>query len=255
MFFTLCLDIYNKTNFMKYYTIYKTTNLINNKIYIGLHTTNNLNDGYLGSGIFLKKAIKKYGFKNFKKEILYILPSKKEMILKEKEIVNEEFIKRDDTYNMTKGGYGLSTLSEEKRLATIEKIRKSNKERDSTESSKQRIETLLKKDPEIFKKMGEKSKIKQKENYKNGYINPKQRLDNVLIFNNKKEKIFEVKRIDLKVLCEKENLPMRVLIKSIQKKGEPLYLKQRPTKIEYSKYKGWYGIYENDYANLSCSKK
>jgi len=254
MFFSFCLDIYNKEQIMKYYTIYKTTNLINNKFYIGLHATDNLNDGYLGSGIFLKKAIKKYGKENFKKEILHILNTKKEMISKEKEIVNEEFVKRNDTYNMTKGGYGLSTLSEEKRLETIEKIRKSNKERDSTESSKQRIETLLKKDPEIFKKMGEKSKIKQKENYAKGYINPKQRLDNVLIFNDKKEKIFEVKRIGLNALCEQENLPIRVLIKSIQKKGEPLYLKQRPTKLEYSKYKGWFGIYENDY-NLSCSKK
>ena len=240
---------------MKYYTIYKTTNLINNKFYIGLHTTDDLNDKYLGSGIFLKKAIKKYGVSNFKKEILHILKTKKEMISKEKEIVNEEFVKREDTYNMTKGGYGLSTLSEEKRLETIEKIRKSNKERDSTESSKQRIITLLKKDPEIFKKMGEKSRLKQKENYKNGYINPKQRLDDVFIFNDKNEKMFEVKRISLAILCKKENLPVRVLIKSIQKKGEPLYLKQSPTKLEYSKYKGWYGIYENDYANLFCSKK
>lgn len=240
---------------MKYYTIYKTTNLINNKIYIGLHTTEDLNDGYLGSGIFLKQAIKKYGVNNFKKEILYILDNKKEMILKEKEIVNEEFVKRKDTYNMTKGGYGLSTLSEKKRLETIEKIRKSNKERDSSESSKQRIETLLKKDPEIFKKIAEKSRLKQKENYLNGYINPKQRLDDIFIFNDKDEKIFEVKRINLNLLCKKENLPIRVLIKSIQKKGQPLYLKQPPTKLEYFKYKGWYGVYENDYANLFCSKK
>ena len=55
-----------------FYTVYKTTNLLNNKIYIGLHETEDLNDSYLGSGILLKQAIKKYGSNNFKKEIVVI---------------------------------------------------------------------------------------------------------------------------------------------------------------------------------------
>ena len=46
-----------------FFIIYQTTNLINNKIYIGKHQTSDLDDGYLGSGKLLLQAIKKYGNK------------------------------------------------------------------------------------------------------------------------------------------------------------------------------------------------
>ena len=182
---------------MKYYTVYKTTNLINNKIYVGLHATSNINDNYLGSGVFLKKAIKKYGYQNFKKEILHVFENKKDMINKEKEIVNEEFILRKDTYNMSKGGYGLSTLSTEKRLATIEKMKKTRQSQDLKLIAKKRLITMLNNDPDCFKKIAAKSSKKQKENYSNGYINPKQRLDDVLIYNDNNILVYRVKKIDL----------------------------------------------------------
>jgi len=54
-----------------YHLVYLTTNLINNKIYIGVHSTYNLDDGYLGSGIGIKNAIKKYGKQNFKRQIIH----------------------------------------------------------------------------------------------------------------------------------------------------------------------------------------
>lgn len=89
-----------------YYTIYKITNLINNKIYIGKHKTLDINDSYFGSGKLLKLAIDKYGFENFKKEIIYMFDNESEMNEKEKELVNEEFVKSNDNYNMKIGGDG-----------------------------------------------------------------------------------------------------------------------------------------------------
>lgn len=90
----------------KHYLVYKTTNLVNGKIYIGKHETNNLDDGYLGSGKLLKRAIEKYGEENFKREILFECSSVEEMNAKEAELVNEDFLKRDDVYNLKEGGEG-----------------------------------------------------------------------------------------------------------------------------------------------------
>lgn len=89
-----------------FYTIYKITNKIDGKIYIGKHQTQNLNDGYMGSGKNLKRAIAKHGIENFTKEILFHAASEDEMNSKEAEIVTEEFCARDDTYNLCPGGQG-----------------------------------------------------------------------------------------------------------------------------------------------------
>lgn len=90
----------------KYYFIYQTTNKINGKIYIGKHETYNLEDGYIGSGKLLWEAIKKYGIENFERKILFFCENSDELKAKEKEIINEEFIVRKDTYNIKIGGDG-----------------------------------------------------------------------------------------------------------------------------------------------------
>lgn len=74
--------------------------------YVGAHKTNNIDDGYFGSGLALKKAIRKYGKENFSKEILFDFSSESEMWDKEREIVNEGFISKRDNYNISLGGYG-----------------------------------------------------------------------------------------------------------------------------------------------------
>ena len=89
-----------------YFYLYKITNLLNNKIYIGVHKTKNINDGYMGSGKVINNAIKKYGIENFQKEILEYFNSTKEMFKREKEIITEDFLNRGDVYNLRRGGYG-----------------------------------------------------------------------------------------------------------------------------------------------------
>jgi hypothetical protein len=88
------------------YIIYQIRNTVNGKIYIGKHQTYNIDDGYFGSGIALKNAIKKYGKDNFVKEILYMFDTEEDMNAKERELITEEFVKRKDTYNLGIGGEG-----------------------------------------------------------------------------------------------------------------------------------------------------
>lgn len=89
-----------------YFTIYKITNLVNGKIYIGAHKTKNLDDKYMGGGTQLKRAQKKYGIENFKREFLEFLPDEKSMYAREAEVVTEEFIKLKTNYNEIPGGHG-----------------------------------------------------------------------------------------------------------------------------------------------------
>lgn len=87
-----------------YYYLYKITNIINNKIYVGVHKTNNIDDGYMGSGKGIKNAIKKYGLSNFRKDIIEYFDNEELMYDREISIVNKTFLLREDVYNMKLGG-------------------------------------------------------------------------------------------------------------------------------------------------------
>ena len=88
------------------YTIYKITNLINSKIYIGKHQTNDADDDYMGSGLCIRRAVNKYGIDNFEKKVIFVFDTEAAMNSKEAELVTEEFCARDDTYNICPGGQG-----------------------------------------------------------------------------------------------------------------------------------------------------
>lgn len=100
------------------YIIYKITNNINGKYYIGRHSTNNIEDGYMGSGLGITNAIKKYGKQNFTKEIIAEAKNSQELWELELKIVNETVVKDPMSYNMTYGGkhylYGLQKNNKNK---------------------------------------------------------------------------------------------------------------------------------------------
>jgi len=87
--------------------VYLTTNLINGKKYIGDHSTNKLNDNYIGSGrpVF-KSAIKKYGRENFKREILEFFETKEEAFNAQEKYINQFNTLIPFGYNISpKGGH------------------------------------------------------------------------------------------------------------------------------------------------------
>lgn len=117
------------------YIVYKTTNQVNNYIYIGVHQTQNpeIFDGYLGCGVYANKAntynkaktcfqqaVKEFGPKAFKRETLASFNIAEEAYLLEALLVNEEFLKRSDVYNMILGGIVNSTSGKQVYMYSVD---------------------------------------------------------------------------------------------------------------------------------------
>ena len=107
----------------KYYFLYQTVNTANGKTYIGVHGTNNMNDGYIGCGIYRQsdadrevykkgsksqfiKSVVKYGYDSFRRYELDFFDTLEEAFNEEKTIVNSDWVKDKKNYNSTGGGYG-----------------------------------------------------------------------------------------------------------------------------------------------------
>jgi hypothetical protein len=140
----------------KFHFLYKTINLLNGKFYIGAHSTNNLEDGYLGSGRLLRYSINKNGIENFQIERLEFFEDKEKLFDREKEIVNESLLRDPSCMNLMIGGRG-GFISEEQQK---------NRASLGGKATKKRIDL----DPEFAKNWSKKSSETMKNLHKNGKI-------------------------------------------------------------------------------------
>lgn len=165
----------------KIFFIYKITNNVNQKCYVGQHY-GFPDDGYMGSGKIIKQAIAKYGLDSFSKQIIETCKNKDETNQKEKFWINECKSLVPNGYNITIGGNGGNTLTNHPDYLKIRQKMKDHhsdywKGRHHTEETKTKIKLHhhdvskenhpswgLKRSEETRKKIGEKSKLKK------GYI-------------------------------------------------------------------------------------
>lgn len=80
--------------------------MVTQRYYIGMHSTNNLDDGYMGSGKRLRYSIRKYGIENHKKEIIEFFDTRELLVEAEKEIVTTELVNQPNCMNLVLGGGG-----------------------------------------------------------------------------------------------------------------------------------------------------
>lgn len=131
----------------KHHIIYKTTNTVNNKFYIGMHSTDDLKDGYIGSGKKLKYSLAKYGVENHNFEILEFLENRHSLKIREAEIVNEEILKNPLCMNLTIGGHGgwdhVNTNPEIKRQRRLRSLGENNPMFGTSASDETRLKMSL----------------------------------------------------------------------------------------------------------------
>jgi hypothetical protein len=145
----------------KIHTVYKTTNVVNGKFYIGVHKTEDPNDSYLGSGSHLKNAIKKYGRENFSKEVLFCFDTREAAFDKETELVAEH-LGSDRCYNVSFGGEtGLDRLVDGVPLYSVGALKMNQKLKERFHS-----------DPEYRKRMSEVCAQNSRRAWAEGKIKP-----------------------------------------------------------------------------------
>lgn len=117
----------------KYNFVYKITNNLNGDYYYGVHSTDDLDDGYMGSGKRILRSIKKYGVENFTKEYIQFFSCKEDAYSLESKIVTPELINDPHCLNLAIGGYGgyggsiLANLTPEQKIERGKRISKALK--------------------------------------------------------------------------------------------------------------------------------
>lgn len=95
-----------RTYKQKHHIIYKTTCNVTGRYYLGMHSTNNLDDGYPGSGDVISRSIEKHGREKHSTKILETLPDRKSLIEREKQLITTEVLKDPLCMNLKLGGEG-----------------------------------------------------------------------------------------------------------------------------------------------------
>tara|TARA_R110000868_G_scaffold104726_3_gene288654 strand:+ start:20 stop:679 length:660 start_codon:yes stop_codon:yes gene_type:complete len=139
----------------KYHYIYKTTCSVNKKYYIGMHSTDKMDDGYLGSGKRLWNSIKYHGKENFTKEILEYCETREELKKREEEIVNEQLLTEDLCLNLKVGGEGGGRIWNEEHMKVFSKS--------GNDAFKSKME-----DPNYRENHSKKMSESRKKDYENG---------------------------------------------------------------------------------------
>jgi len=225
-----------------HYTIYKTTNNVNNKHYIGAHATTDANDKYIGSGKHLLRAIKKYGTASFSKEVIFMAKSEAIMYWIEEMLVDRAYVNNVNSYNLKTGGKsgsGLNRFTKEESCAIWKKRSESslwvNGKTYEEIYGKERAIELKKLRSDTFKKID-----------KNGAKNP--RAGFVTVYNASSEVVHEFDGT-FRTATKELGLPTNALLQSYLNGGVKIYenivdngniaiLKSKG----FYKYKGWYAI-------------
>ena len=127
----------------KFYFVYKITNSINGKIYIGKHETNSIDDNYFGSGKILRLAIKKYGRDNFVKEIIEYCNDPEDLSNKEIYWIKEINSLYPVGYNINPGGSGGDNYTFNPNKELIREKIKNRTSRKQSEDEKQYRRELM----------------------------------------------------------------------------------------------------------------
>ena len=141
----------------KYHYIYKTTNDISGRYYIGMHSTNDLDDGYLGSGTLLRRSINKHGKENHSIEILEYCTSREELAARERDLVSLQEIAKKECMNLKVGGDGGFTVEQAREGGKMSGAKHADRMKNDPEFNKRISEGVSRSNVERF--------LQDKENY------------------------------------------------------------------------------------------
>lgn len=167
----------------KHNIVYRITNQINWKYYFGIHSTDNLEDGYFGSGKLLNQAIVKYGKSNFHKCIIADYPTRKEASDHEKLAVTSVQIEDEMCYNIQPGGDNCDYFCHT--IESIEKIRNARLNKPMTEECIEKRKKFWRENPDVLQKKTFKmvQTRKKRNNYKHS-DETKKLISNLKIWSN-----------------------------------------------------------------------